>query len=86
MDSNDMTIVTYLIQEITGNKGGTDTTSFLWENGSIHGTIPATPQTLRGSDLFKKIKHLKPIPRFTGMMEINRQGGVVKSWAFIEGP
>ena len=81
-----MTMVSFLVQEINGMKGGADSTIFLWENGSIHGTIPATPQSLRGYELFKKIKHLKPTPRFTGVMEVNRQGGEVKSWTFIEGP
>lgn len=75
-------LLSYLVQEITGNKGGSDTTTFLWDNGSIHSTIPATPIKLRGSVHFKKLRHLPPKPRFTGEMKINRQGGEVKSWKF----
>lgn len=75
-------LLSYLVQEITGVKGGSDTTTFLWENGSIHNTIPATPEKLRGSKLFKEFKRLPPKPKFTGRMQIHRQGGEVKKYTF----
>ncbi len=84
MDPVDMSIVAFLVQEITGIKSGTDSTCFLWQNGSIYRTIPAIPNLLRGTDLFKNIKHLRPSTKFTGAMEIHRQGGEVKGWTFIE--
>lgn len=78
----EQSLLAYLVQEITGVEGGTDTTTFLWENGRIHSTIPATPQKLRGSKLFRDIKHLPPKPKFSGGMHINRQGGEIKSYTF----
>lgn len=77
-------ILSFLVQEISGVKGGSDKTIFLWDNGSIHSTIPATPNSLRGSEMFRKIRHLPPKPKFTGCMQINRQGGEVKSYTFTE--
>jgi hypothetical protein len=76
--------LSYLVQKINGNKGGTDTTIFLWKNGSIHSTIPATPNNLRGSELFRMLRHLPPKAKFNGEMRINRQGGEVKNWTFEE--
>ena len=84
MNPLDASIVSFLVQEITGIKGGTDSTVFLWQNGSVHNTIPATPSSLRGSETFKNIKHLPPKRKFSGEMQINRQGGLVKDWKFIE--
>ena len=76
------TLLSYLVQEITGNKNGSNTTTFLWDNGSIYDTVPATPNLLRGSKLFRQLRHLPPKPRFTGEMKINRQGGEIKNWEF----
>lgn len=84
MNPIDVSIVSYLVQEITGIKDGSDVTFLLWQNGSVHSTIPATPTSLRGSETFKNIKHLPPKPRFNGEMQIDRQGGDVKSWKFVE--
>jgi hypothetical protein len=75
-------LLSYLVQEITGLKGGSDTTVFLWDNGSIHSTVPATPDSLRGSKLFRQLRHLPPKPRFKGEMRVHRQGGEVKNWEF----
>jgi len=77
-------LLSYLVQEVTGIKNGSDTTIFLWDNGSIHNTIPPTTGSLRGSELFRKIRHLPPKKKFTGEMQIHRQGGEVKNWFFEE--
>jgi len=74
--------LSYLVQEITGIKGGTDTTTFLWENGRIHNTIPATPNKLRGSAIFNMLRKLPPKAKFNGEMKIYRQGGDIKNWEF----
>jgi len=78
----DVSVLSYLVQEITHTYDGTDTTELLWQNGSIHGTIPATPEKLRGSELFKQLKHLPPERSFSGTMKLHRQGGVVKGYSF----
>ena len=77
-------ILSYLVQKISGINCGSDLTNILWQKGSVHCTIPSTPESLRGSDLFKKIRHLPPKPYFNGSMKIHRQGGIIKSWEFEE--
>jgi hypothetical protein len=77
-------LLSFLVKEITGKEGGSDCTTFLWDNGSIDNTIPATPDTLRGSELFKEFRKLPPKPKFSGSMNINRQGGVIKSYRFYD--
>jgi hypothetical protein len=79
LSSIDLSTLSYLINQITGIEGASDTTELLWQNGSIHGTVPATPSHLRGAELFKHLKHLPPIPKFSGRMNIHRQGGEVKT-------
>lgn len=82
MSSVDAAIISYLVNQITGIEGASDSTELLWQNGSIHGTIPATPSHLRGAELFNQLKHLPPVPNFSGSMSIHRQGGEVKTISF----
>lgn len=80
----DNSILGTIVDRITGNSGAnaSDKTILKFDNGSVTWTIPATPEHLRGSSLFRKIRHLPPTKQFTGRMVVNRQGGLVKSITF----
>lgn len=79
----DEALLGFIIDMISG-KGGTDKTIFFWQNGAVCGTKPATPNDLRGDEIFRQIRHLPPEKKFNGRMEVNRQLGEVKEVIFIK--
>jgi hypothetical protein len=81
----DKSLIGTLVDRVTGQSGPnvSDRTIFIFEGGSVCGTIPATPDSLRGRKLFREIRHLPPTASFTGKMVVDRQGGEIKSIEFI---
>jgi hypothetical protein len=81
----DSSVLGTLVERITGHRGPeiSDTTIFLFQDGSVCNTMPATPDKFRGHELFKGIRHLPPTKRFNGRMLVHRQGGDVKGIEFV---
>jgi len=81
MNSVDQSVLNFITQTISG-KGGTDSTTFIWQNGSVCTTIPATPDHFRNNEAFKNIRHLPPVKQYSGRMQVDRQLGGVKKISF----
>jgi len=82
LDPVTQSLLSYIAQELQG-KHGTDATTFIWQNGSVCSTIPATPDHLRGAQVFREIRKLPPVKKYSGQMLLYRQLGLVKAVEFV---
>ena len=84
INEEDAAILGYIVNEITGRSGSevSDQTIFIFEDGSVSNTIPATPDHFRGDKSFRHLRSLPEKKYFSGRMIVNRQGGEIKNYNF----